>query len=74
MSDRRLSVGFMTTSVGISTGSVLSILTENFLMKRCLHNGCRKCYPTFSRQIKLKNQQACSCLFNENPDNFVSQF
>jgi len=34
MSDRRLSVCYIATSVGISTGSVHSILTDNLLMKK----------------------------------------
>jgi len=47
MNDRQLSVDFIAESVGISTGSAYSIVTENMLMKKSLRNGWRACYQTF---------------------------
>ena len=63
MSDGRLSVCYIATSVGISTGSVHSILTDNLLMKKVSARWVPRCYPTFRRQIELTHQQlflACS--------------
>ena len=67
MSDRQLSVCYIATSVGISTGSVHSILTDNLLMVLRMLTDPQKANG-------VDASTTLHCLFNENPDNFISQF
>ena len=74
--DRRLSVRFIAASVGISTGSVHSILVENLSM-----NKVSAWWVPLTRMLsdaqkadRVKASTGLLCLFNENPDNFVSRF
>jgi len=72
--DWQLSVDFITTSVGISTVSVYLILMENLLMKKV----SAQWVPWMLSDVQKANQVNAStsllCLFNKNPDNFISWF
>jgi len=72
MSDQRLSVGFITTSVGISTGSLYSILTENLLMKKVSARLVPQVLSDVQRANPVKAPSNLLRLFNNNPINFVS--
>jgi len=71
MSDRRLSVRFIATSVGISTG-IYILSWQRIWWKWCLHDGSPKCYPTFRRHIRVKASTSLLRLFNKNLDNFFT--
>ena len=72
--DRRLSVCYIATSVGISTGSVHSILTDNLLMKKVSARWVPRMLSDVQKANRVDASTTLLCLFNENPDNFISRF
>ena len=74
MSDRRLSVCFIAASVGISTGSVHSILTENLSMNKVSARWVPRMLSDVQKADRVESSTGLLRLFNENPDNFVSRF
>ena len=72
MSDRRLSVCYIATSVGISTGSVHSILTDNLLMKKVSARWVPRMLSDVQKVNRVDASTTLLCLFNKNPDNFIS--
>ena len=74
MGDRRLSVCYIATSVGISTGSVHSILTDNLLMKKVSARWVPRMLSDVQKANRVDASTTLLCLFNENPDNFISRF
>lgn len=73
MNDRRLTVSFIANSVGISTGSVRSKLTENLSMKVSA-----RWVPRMLTDVQKADGVDASIRllhrFNEDPDNFISWF
>ena len=43
LQNRRVIVQLIADAVGISTGSVMTILREHLLMRKSVHAGCREC-------------------------------
>jgi len=74
VSDRCPSVGFIATSVSISSGSLHSILNETLLMKKVSSQWVQQCYPMFRRQIELKHQQVCSVSSTKIPKTLFHDF
>jgi len=73
MSDRRLSVCYIATSVGISTGSVHSSSTDNLLMKKVCARWVLRMLPDVQKANRVDASTTILGLFNENPDNFISR-
>jgi len=74
MSDRRQTVCFVAESAGISTGIVYSIFTENLLMKKVSARWVPGMLSDVQKADQVEASTSVLCLFNKNPDNFVSQF
>ena len=73
-SDWRLSVGFITKSVGMSTGSPHSILMVNLLTKKLRTWWVPWMLSDVQKANWVKPSTSLFCLFKENPHNFVLQF
>ena len=74
MNDRRLSVRFIAASFGISTGSVHSMLTENLSTNKVSAQWVPRMLSDAQKADRVEASTGLLRLFNENPDNFVSQF
>ena len=84
MSDRRLSVCYIatsvgistgslhSTSVGISTGSLHSILTDNLMMKKVSARWVPRMLSDVQKTNRVDASTTLLGLFNENPNNFIS--
>jgi len=73
MSDRRLLACFIAESVGISTNSIHSVLTEFIDEEGICTMGA---VPRMLSDVQRGNRVETSLLrlFNKNPDNFISPF
>jgi len=69
----RLSVCFITESVGISTGRVHSILMENLLMKKVSARWVPQMLSDAHKANWVDASTSLLHLFNENSDNFISR-
>ena len=67
MSDRRLSVRFIAVSVGISTGSMHSILTENLSMNRMSARWVPRVSSDAQKADRVEASTGLLRLFNKNP-------
>lgn len=72
MNDRRLTVSFIANSVGISTGSVRSTLTENLSMKKVSARWVPRMLTDVQNADGVDASIRLLHRFNEDPDNFIS--
>jgi len=72
MNDRRLTVSFIANSVGISTGSVRSTLTENLSMKKVSARWVPRMLTDVQKADGVDASIRLLHRFNEDPDNFIS--
>jgi len=72
MNDRRLTVSSIANSVGISTGSVRSTLTENLSMKKVSARWVPRMLTDVQKADGVDASIRLLHRFNEDPDNFIS--
>jgi len=72
--DRRLTADFIAESIGITAGSVHSILTEKLLMKKVSARWVPRMLTEVQKADRAETSARLLSLFNENPDNFISRF